>query len=176
MPNGVYGPCTTDVKPHGATSGPRFAHLLTLWLAPSSLHAQIDTWCRGRQTGGLSAPRLQRCGPAVSRLIQSNLPLSQAGAAGCSPSSSRLEAQQTTQLSSAVQTARREGGGALLVKLVSTKSLVNEVELSPTAYRLAPMSTETWVTCCEPQNCPEASLSGRTPPNGRLTWPENLLL
>lgn len=120
MPNGVYGPCTTDVKPHGATSGPRFAHLLTLWLAPSSLHAQIDTWCRGRQTGGLSAPRLQRCGPAVSRLIQSNLPLSQAGAAGCSPSSSRLEAPQTTQLSSAVQTARREGGGALLVKLVST--------------------------------------------------------
>lgn len=120
MPNGVYGPCTTDVKPHGATSGPRFAHLLTLWLAPSSLHAQIDTWCRGRQTGGLSAPRLQRCGPAVSRLIQSNLPLSQAGAAACSSSSSRLEAPQTTQLSSAVQTARREGGGALLVKLVST--------------------------------------------------------
>lgn len=119
MPNGVYGPCTVDVNPHRATSGPRFAHLLTLWLAPSFLHAQIDTWCRGRQTGGLSAPRLQRCGPAVSRLIQSNLPLSQAGTPGCSPSSSRLEAQQTTQLSSTLQTARREGS-ALLVKSILT--------------------------------------------------------
>lgn len=98
---------------------PHFAHLLTLWLTPSFLHAQIDTWCRGRQTGGLSALRLQRCGPAVSRLIQSNLPLSQAGTPGCSPSSSRLEAQQTTQSSSTLQTARREGS-TLLVKSVLT--------------------------------------------------------
>ena len=98
---------------------PHSAHLLTLWLTPSFLHAQIDTWCRGRQTGGLSALRLQRCGPAVSRLIQSNLPLSQAGTPGCSPSSSRLEAQQTTQSSSTLQTAGREGG-TLLVKSVLT--------------------------------------------------------
>lgn len=96
---------------------PHFAHLLTLWLTPSFLHAQIDTWCRGRQTGGLSALRLQRCGPAVSRLIQSNLPLSQAGTPGCSPSSSRLEAQQTTQTSSTLHTAGREGS-TLLVKSV----------------------------------------------------------
>lgn len=94
---------------------PHFAHLLTFWLTPSFLHAQIDTWCRGRQTGGLAAPCLQRCGPAVSRLIQSNLPLSQAGTPGCSPSSSRLEAQQTTQPSSTLHTAGREGN-ALLVK------------------------------------------------------------
>lgn len=98
---------------------PHSAHLLTLWLTPSFLHAQIDTWCRGRQTGGLSTLRLQRCGPAVSRLIQSNLPLSQAGTPGCSPSSSRLEAQQTTQPSSTLQTAGREGS-ALLVKSVLT--------------------------------------------------------
>lgn len=98
---------------------PHFAHLLTLWLTPSFLHAQIDTWCRGRQTGGLSALRLQRCGPAVSRLIQSNLPLSQAGTPGCSPSSSRLEAQQTTQPSSTLQTAGWEGS-PLLVKSVLT--------------------------------------------------------
>lgn len=43
------------------------------------LHAQIDTWCSGSQTGGLSTRRLQRSGPAVSRLIQPNLPPSQAG-------------------------------------------------------------------------------------------------
>lgn len=94
---------------------PHFAHLLTLWLTPSFLHAQIDTWCRGRQTGGLSALCLKRCGPAVSRLIQSNLPLSQAGTPGCSPSSSRLEARQTTRSSSTLQTARGEGS-TLLVK------------------------------------------------------------
>lgn len=133
MPNGVYGPCTVDVSPHRATSGPRFAHLLTLWLAPSFLHAQIDTWCRGRQTGGLSAPRLQRCGPAVSRLIQSNLPLSQAGTPGCSPSSSRLEAQQTTQLSSTLQTARREGS-ALLVKSVLTILHKLNLKFSPSYH------------------------------------------
>lgn len=98
---------------------PHFAHLLTLWLTPSFLHAQIDTWCRGRQTGGLSTLRLQRCGPAVSRLIQSNLPLSQAGTPGCSPSSSRLEAQQTTQLLSTLHTAGREGSTSL-VKSVLT--------------------------------------------------------
>lgn len=98
---------------------PHFAHLLTLWLTPFFLHAQIDTWCRSRQTGGLYALRLQRCGPAVSRLIQSNLPLSQAGTPGCSPSSSRLEAQQTTQPSSTLQTARQEGS-TLLVKSVLT--------------------------------------------------------
>ena len=99
---------------------PHFAHLLTLWLTPSFLHAQIDTWCRGRQTGGLTAPRLQRCGPAVSRLIQSNLPLSQAGTPGCSPSSSRLEAQQTTQPSWMLHTAGPGMGNALLVKSVLT--------------------------------------------------------
>lgn len=98
---------------------PHFAPLLTLWLTRSFLHAQIDTWCRSRQTGGLYALRLQRCGPAVSRLIQSNLPLSQAGTPGCSPSSSRLEAQQTTQPSSTLQTARQEGS-TLLVKSVLT--------------------------------------------------------
>lgn len=98
---------------------PHFAHLLTLWLAPSFLHAQIDTWCRGRQTGGLFALRLQRCGPAVSRLIQSNLPLSQAGTPGCFPSSSRLEAQQTTQPSSAPCTANREGSPSLVKSLLT---------------------------------------------------------
>lgn len=150
MPNGVYGPCTVDVNPHRATSGPRFAHLLTLWLAPSFLHAQIDTWCRGRQTGGLSAPRLQRCGPAVSRLIQSNLPLSQAGTPGCSPSSSRLEAQQTTQLSSTLQTARREGS-ALLVKSVLT--ILHKLNRSIfTQLPLTPMSTKALVTFSDPHD------------------------
>lgn len=115
---------------------PHFAHLLTLWLTPSFLHAQIDTWCRGRQTGGLSALRLQRCGPAVSRLIQSNLPLSQAGTPGCSPSSSRLEAQQTTQPSSTLHTAGREGT-TLLVKFVLTilhKSSTTVWRHTPKAY------------------------------------------
>lgn len=48
------------------------------WVAPSFLHAQIDTWCTGGQTasegsceGGAALSSLQRCGPAVSRLILS---------------------------------------------------------------------------------------------------------
>lgn len=128
---------------------PHFAHLLTLWLTPSFLHAQIDTWCRGRQTGGLSALRLQRCGPAVSRLIQSNLPLSQAGTPGCSPSSSRLEAQQTTQPSSTLQTAGREGS-ALLVKSVLTilhKSSTTVWQHTPKAQRLC-MKDNRLLTLC----------------------------
>lgn len=48
----------------GATPGRRCPppppRLLTPWLAPSFLHVQIDTWCRGRQTGGGSLPRASR--------------------------------------------------------------------------------------------------------------------
>lgn len=97
---------------------PQFSHLFTLWLAPSFLHAQIDTWCRGRQTGGLSALRLQRCGPAVSRLIQPNLPLSQAQAPGCSPSSSPPEAQRTALVNTTHSGLDR--GNGLLVKSILT--------------------------------------------------------
>lgn len=117
MPNGVYGPCTADVNPRRAGSGPRSPRLLTLWLAPSFLHVQIDTWCRGRQTGGLSAPRLQRCGPAVSRLIQSNLPLSQAGTPGWSPLI--LTPRGTANNSALVNATNRTPGGELLASEIS---------------------------------------------------------
>lgn len=133
---------------------PHFAHLLTLWLAPSFLHAQIDTWCRGRQTGGLSALRLQRCGPAVSRLIQSNLPLSQAGTPGCSPSSSRLEAQQTTQPSSTLRAAGQEGS-TLLVKSVLTilhKSSTTVWRRTPKAS-LACRKYNRFLTLCRLLSC-----------------------
>jgi len=85
MPNGVHGPCTAHVNPPRTTSGPTSrTYLLFGSLHPSSMLKLTLGAEAGRQ--GASPPlRLQRCGPAVSRLIQSNLPLSRAATPGFSP-------------------------------------------------------------------------------------------
>lgn len=136
MPNGVCSPCTAAVNPPRAGGGPRLPRLLTLWLAPSFLHVQIDTWCRGRQTGGLAAPRLQRCGPAVSRLIQSNLPLSQAGTPGWSPLI--LTPRGTANNSALVNTTNSTPGGELFASEIS---LHWSLEIKPNHVTLHPGSS-----------------------------------
>lgn len=126
MPNGVHASCTADVSPHGRQWPPLPS--LTLWLAPSFLHVQIDTWCRGRQTGGLSAPAPPEMWPSC----QPSNPVQPPPEPGRNsrlvpPSSSRLEARQTTQPSSTLQTARRAGGE----RFASEIRLHSSLEIKP---------------------------------------------
>lgn len=59
MPNGVYGPCTADVNPHKAGSGPRFlACLLFGFLHPSFMFKLTLGAEAGRQ--GASLPHASR--------------------------------------------------------------------------------------------------------------------
>lgn len=119
MPNGGYGPCTAAVEPHQAGGGPRspqpppLAYLLLGSLHPSFMF-KLTLGAEAGRRGGLSAPRLQRCGPAVSRLIQSNLPLSQAGTPGWSPPTNLILTPRGTANNPAlVNTTNSTLGGGL---------------------------------------------------------------
>lgn len=79
MPNGVHGPCTADVNPPRTTSGPTSRTYLLFGSVHPSFMLKLTLGAEAGRQGASPPLRLQRCGPAVSRLIQSNLPLSQSG-------------------------------------------------------------------------------------------------
>lgn len=123
MPNGVHASCTAGVSPLGRRWPPLPS--LTLWLHPSFMFKLTLGAEAGRQGASLP-PRLQRCGPAVSRLIQSNLPLSRAGTPGWSPPI--LTPRGAANNSALVNTTNSTPGGELFASEISLDS---SLEIKP---------------------------------------------